>query len=261
MRLGELLAAAVDLVLPTECAGCAEPAALRGVCSRCAALWRVAPQPARPSPAPEGLPACVSAADYDGLARSLILAYKDGRRALAGALGDALAEAVAAGAGGLESAAGADRPAFAWPLVLVPVPATAAAIRARQGDHMLRLARRAARTLALGGWRARVIRPLRARRKRDAGHLDRQERALAAQDAFVLRTGAVAPLRAVAADAIVVVLDDVLTTGATAAAVCRRLHQAGAPASFVATVAATRLRRVNHRIRSWNEGDEIARTR
>jgi predicted amidophosphoribosyltransferase len=237
MRLSDLVAAAVDLVLPTECAGCGEPSALRGVCASCVAVWRIAPHEARPVPAPEGLPLCLSAADYGGLARSLILAYKDGRRGLAGMLGDALAETVAAGVG---------RPALGWPLVLVPVPATAAAIRARHGDHMLRLARRAADRLRRGGWRVRVMRPLRARRKLDAGHLDRQERAWAARDAFVLRGGQATPLRQTAVDAVVVVLDDVLTTGATLAAVSRRLHAAGAPVAFAATVAATRLRGSNH---------------
>jgi predicted amidophosphoribosyltransferase len=40
----------------------------------------------------------------------------------------------------------------------------------------------------------------------------------------------------------VVLLDDVLTTGATLAAVAERLLAGGVPVAFAATVAATRLR-------------------
>jgi predicted amidophosphoribosyltransferase len=45
------------------------------------------------------------------------------------------------------------------------------------------------------------------------------------------------------AGAAVVLLDDVLTTGSTLAAVAGRLREAGVPVTFAATVAATRLRR------------------
>ena len=151
-----LLAAGVDLLLPADCPACGAPTvALDGrlpFCAGCAPEWQVCPFPARPSPAPDGLPACLAAGSYEGIWRATILSYKDGRRSLSGVLGDALAEVVGHGVGAAPKA---------WPLVLVPVPSTAAAIRARQGDHMVRLARRAAAALRRFGWSAAVRRPVR----------------------------------------------------------------------------------------------------
>jgi predicted amidophosphoribosyltransferase len=231
--LRELFVAGLDLVLPQECPGCDTPAP-GGLCRSCAQQWRPQPFETRPSPVPEGLPICVAGCVYEGVARALILAYKErGRRGLQSRLGDAIALAVAAGAGG--------RPELA-PLVLVPVPGTAASVRARHGDHMLRIAEKAARRLRKDGWHVVIERPLRALPKADSAHLDRQARAEAAIGAFALRPRRIAGLRVRARDATVVIVDDVLTTGATIAAVARRLYEAGAPAAFAVTVAATRLR-------------------
>lgn len=233
-RLGSgTLAALVDLVLPVDCAGCGSPSGLVGICAACLTVLRQVPEPVRPTPPPAGLPACLTAGEYAGPLRELILAYKErGRRGLATPLGDALASVVTAG----------------WPvparqpLTLVPVPATAAAMRARHGDHMVRLARRAARTLRRTGCPARVAVPVRALPKLDSSHLDRFERERVARQAFVVRGGRVASLRATVRDGPVVLLDDVLTTGATLAAVTVRLREVGIDVSFAAVLAATRLR-------------------
>lgn len=228
-----IVATLLDLVLPGGCAGCGAGAVDRtGICRSCATVLAGPPEPRRPRPAPAGLPACVAGGDYDGALRELILAYKErGRRGLSRPLGDRLAEVVGAG----------------WPqpgpLALVPIPATAAAIRARQGDHLLRLARRAGRALAATGRPVVVTSPLRALPKADSAHLDRDQRAAAAQSAFALRWRSPARLSALAAVAdagAVVLLDDVLTTGATLAAATGLLHGAGVPVTFAATLAATR---------------------
>jgi predicted amidophosphoribosyltransferase len=130
------------------------------------------------------------------------------------------------------------------PLALVPVPATSAAIRARHGDHMVRLARRAARWLCAAGQPAVVTTPLRALPKQDSARLDRDQRAAAAGSAFTVRrqwrTGTrPAALRSVADSGAVVLVDDVLTTGATLAATATLLLDLGVPVAFAATLAAT----------------------
>jgi predicted amidophosphoribosyltransferase len=118
-------------------------------------------------------------------------------------------------------------------------------MRARHGDHMLRLAQRAARRLRERGRPIGVVTALRALPRTDSAHLDRRARAANARTAFVLRPSRVAAVRSAAEAGVqVVLLDDVLTTGATLAAVAHVLADAGVPVEFAATVAATRLRHV-----------------
>src|SRR5258705_10786862 len=151
----EWLTALGDLVLPTSCAGCGGPGRL---CPACARALRTEAVSARPDPAPPGMRACFAAGPYDGVLRAAILHCKErGRRGLAAELGAALARAVIAG--WPDPAVG--------PVVLVPVPGTARAIRQRQGDHMVRLARAAGRELRARGFAAAVAIPLRGRPKAD----------------------------------------------------------------------------------------------
>lgn len=242
---GRLLGVLADLVLPLRCAACGGPARGVAACARC--LGEVAfcvPGATRPDPPPAGLPPCVAAAAYDGAVRELLLSLKEhGERTLAAPLGRALARAVVAGP------TGDGVPAGCRHLVLVPVPTTAAAVRQRGGDHLGWLVRHAARALRRAGWRVTVVRPLRARPKVDSTHLDRAGRARAAREAFALRRGwrsARAPDRS----ARVVVVDDVITTGATLAAVSALLRAGGVEVSWAAALAATRLRQRPVSIRS-----------
>jgi predicted amidophosphoribosyltransferase len=229
-------AALVDLVLPAECAGCAVAggSGLRdGLCGDCAAALAAAqPQRVRPEPEPPGLPRSVALAAYAGTLRGAILAYKErGRHTLARPLGDRLADVTAAALGG--------RPG---PVLLVPVPATAAAARARYGDHMVRLARRAGRELTRRGWPAGVACPLRASPRPDSAALSSADRLLAA-DAFRLVPGRLPALRrAVGAGATLVLVDDIVTTGATLAATAARLRGAGLEPRVAAVLAATQRR-------------------
>jgi predicted amidophosphoribosyltransferase len=102
---------------------------------------------------------------------------------------------------------------------------------------MLRVARRAAARLRRDGLPVVVARPLRARaRVRDQSGLGAEERRANLQGAFVCRR------RAAPGERPVLVVDDVLTTGATAREAQRALEDAGHRVVGIATVAATRRR-------------------
>lgn len=236
---GDTLSGLADLVLPGSCAGCgaAGPGALCAACRRW--LRRRRPRPVRPTPAPGGLPDCVALAGYDGVLREVLLAYKErGRHTLGRPLGDLLAAVVAAGVPRTGRPAGT-------PVLLVPVPDSPAAARARYGDHMLRLARRAAVRLNAAGWPAGLATPLIARQRPDSAHLTRAARAAGAAQAFTSRPREVARMaEAAARGALVVAVDDILTTGATLAAVAGELAAAGAEVPLAAVLAATRRRTV-----------------
>ena len=164
--------------------------------------------------------------------REVLLGYKErGRHGLSVPLGALLADAVAASVGGARQG-----------VLLVPVPDTAKAARARHGDHMTRLARRAADRLRRAGWSATVAGPVRALPRADSAELDAAARATAAESAFRMRAGRVSALRRAAADRAVVVVDDIITTGVTLAAVSRELSLVDVQVERVAVLAATRLR-------------------
>jgi predicted amidophosphoribosyltransferase len=226
------LATVADLVLPGGCAGCEGAAGQplrRSVCPACVeAVAALRPHPTRPAPAPDGLPVCGALGDYHGVLRELILAYKDkGRHTLARPLGRLLAPVVA----GLTSG----------PVLLVPVPDTPAAARARFGDHLWRMARAAALSLRAAGQEVVLARPLRARPRPDSAGLDTRQRAAQAREAFQVRPLRLAGARRWVArtGGPVILLDDVITTGATLAAAADRLAAAGLPVAGAAVLAAT----------------------
>ncbi|MFC0529230.1 ComF family protein [Phytohabitans kaempferiae] len=225
----------VDLVLPAECAGCgAERVPLRyAVCAPCAeGLDGLRPGPAAPTPVPPGMPPCTALGAYDGVLRDVLLGYKErGRHGLAVPLGALLADVVAAALGGARGG-----------VLLLPVPATAKAARARHGDHMTRLARRAAERLRRAGWPAAVAVPVRALPRPDSAELDAAGRAAAAETAFRMRAGRVSALRRAAAGRRVVLVDDIVTTGVTLAAMGRALASADVVVEGAAVLAATQLR-------------------
>ncbi len=231
MPVPGVLAALVDLVLPASCPGCgAESVPL---CRDCSAPLDAPALRAVPRPCPHVLSdvAPWAVADYAGAVRAMIVASKeDGRHDLSRPLAAALARSVIA-SGAL---------AHGRALVLVPVPSSRAAVRARGEDPLRRVASAAARILRreaavvrVGSW----LRPV--RRTRDQAGLSAIERAANLDGAFRV------PRRALRAFArhptfAVVVVDDVVTTGATLAEAVRALRASSVPVAATAVIAATR---------------------
>ena len=155
-----------------------------------------------------------AAVEFSGVAARAIRAFKEeGRTGLARPLGEALAVAAA---GAMAAASDVDD------LVVVPVPSSRAAFR-RRGHHVAELlARRAGLPAAR---MLRVHAPT-----ADQRLLGRTERAANVSGSMRARG---------AAGAAVIVVDDVVTTGATLVEAARSLRAGGARVLGAATVAST----------------------
>jgi len=163
--------------------------------------------------------------------RAALLAYKEsGRRDVTAPLAAALAGAV----GRLVPPSRGRAPPE---LTLVPVPSRRAAARARGGDHVLRLARGCLPALGAVGMPARVLAGgLRVRAPvRDSAGLSAAARAANLAGAFEARR---APPSG-AGRSLLIVVDDLVTTGATTAEACRALRLAGRQVDGVAAIAGT----------------------
>ncbi|SNQ45834.1 putative amidophosphoribosyltransferase [Frankia canadensis] len=247
--VGRGLAVLADLVVPLSCAGCGSRGA--AACPACVAELRgptlLAAAGSLATPRRRGLPPCLAAAPYGGRVRSLLLAYKErGRTDAARPLGAALARAVLQGLPsddprGSHRVAPAGRgPAGHPSLALVPVPTTPAARRRRGFDHVALLCSAAAAVLRRAGIRVRVVPLLRpVRRLADQAGLGAAQRASNVAGAFALgRPGRAAALAGASPRARVVVVDDVLTTGATVGEAVRALRVGAVRADVIAVVAA-----------------------
>lgn len=229
-----MLDAARDLVLGSSCVGCGRAGRL--VCGACLSALDVAPRPAWPTPVPPGLTDPWAAAAYDGTVRAMVLGHKEHRLlALARPLGDLLAVAVAAAVADL-----APQPA---PLALVPVPSRPATVRARGHDPTASLVRAAAARLVAHGLPSRCVPLLRTRPGlADQSGLGAAARAVNLAGALRVHPPSLRRLARTGRAHHVVVCDDVLTTGATAAEAQRALRAVGLPPLAAVAVAATRRR-------------------
>jgi len=228
-----------DLILGARCVGCARAGRL--LCDACEAHLEVVPRPSWPTPVPAGLVAPWAATSYDGVVRAMVVGHKEHHLlALARPLGDLLAKAV--------HTAVTDLVGQPVPVLLVPVPSRPSSTRQRGYEPTEAITRAATVSLRAWGVETAWVRLLRTRRGlADQAGLDAASRA--ANLAGALRVHPPA-LRRLATSAEhghlppvhVVVCDDVLTTGATAAEAQRALRAVGLPPLAVAAVAATRRR-------------------
>lgn len=207
----------LDLVLPHSCGGCG--AAGIGWCAGCAATFAGAPVRVWPRADP-GVP-CWALAPYSGPARRAVLAVKEqGRRDLVVPLGLAWAE-------GLARLRDPGRP-----LVLVPAPSRTASARRRGGDPVVRIARIAA------GWLvdSQVVPVLQMWwGVRDSVGLTVRERRHNLSGRVTVATGRRGPA-AIAENSEVVLVDDVLTTGATACVAVGALARIGVRTAAVLAI-------------------------
>ena len=227
--------AALDLVFPPLCPVCDGILGAGRHDPLCGACWegfgRIAPPWCRCCGAPLGIEGLCGACRgrrprfayaraavlYGDLVREAIHAFKfGGRRGLANPLGDLLAGL------GLSALPGAA------PDALVPVPLHPRRARERGYDQALLLARRLERAWSLTVVADALLRAVPTQPQTD---LDAAARRRNVRDAFAVRRPELIAGRHV------VLVDDVLTTGATAGECARALYRAGAAAVGVLTVA------------------------
>lgn len=205
-RFARHFAPLVDIVYPPRCPSCgAAIVAQAGLCSGC---WSTLDVPSDGVAAEQAIPV-YAASYYNDTSRQLVLAYKHGGRI---ALSQLLARLMAARIP--EPAMGRAPP------LLVPVPLHRWRLWSRGFNQAALLARELAR---LGKGEAAVTALVRSRHTPHLGGLGREARDLALRGAIRLRSGQ--GKRIAGRD--VVLVDDVLTSGATSRACIAAIAAAG----------------------------------
>jgi predicted amidophosphoribosyltransferase len=214
---GATLGGVLDLILPLECGGCGTPSTRW--CDACARELTVAVgQPHVVSPRIDPLVPVFALGRYAGARRQAILACKEhGRGDLVGPLARALAIGV--------------HRLLEWgivetPLAIVPAPTRRSAARRRGGDPVARLAR-----TAVAGHPDITVAPVLRMRAlvRDSVGLGTAARERNVAGRVVVRGR---PPRTE-----VLIVDDIVTTGATARESVRMLHAAGVRVAAVLALA------------------------
>lgn len=235
-QAGRVGRVAAELAFGSVCAGCASEPGL--ICAKCRDRLHGSAVNVRQLGAEPGSPSVAAAASYADAVREIILAHKErGRLGLARPLGEALAVAVATlleGPAGDGDAHEGRRDGGAR-VALVPVPSSRHAVRTRGHDAVARMTRHAARLLRRGGLDCTIVPALRHRRAvADQSGLSVPERAENLAGALTVRGSAGRLL----SGCDVVVVDDIVTTGATLLEARRALCDAGHRPSGAAVVAA-----------------------
>lgn len=216
----DLATAAADLLLGAACPGCGRPA--RALCPACSAAVAPRPRVVRTSPV-----RVVASGEHDGSLRLAIVAWKEhGRTSLLRPLAHLLAASVVEVVGDASA-----------PVALVPVPTSRRNRLARGADVIDQLARESLGLLRGIGIDVSVRPALRVvRRTADQAGLGAPERARNLAGAFALRSDQGL------AGADLVVVDDIVTTGATLAEAVRAVAACGHDPRAAAVVAHRPLR-------------------
>jgi predicted amidophosphoribosyltransferase len=236
------LRATLELALPTACGGCGMPGATW--CAACArdagqVTYPGGPRQVSPVPCPPGCPPTWALTPYAGAARAALVAFKDGdRRDLQAVLAPMLSEAMVA-ALATDPRLRAVLACGRGPVFVVPVPSSPAAVR-RRGDAPLELLTHAAvAQTARPGYELVVSPALRLRRRvADQAGLNHRQRAGNLERAMQVRPRWHGSVPGVAC----LLVDDVLTTGATLVEAARALREGGAGHVAAVTVAVTQRR-------------------
>ncbi|MFF1878038.1 ComF family protein [Leifsonia sp. NPDC058230] len=213
---------AFAVLLPVSCSGCGR--ADRSLCPRCVTALSPRPVPVRDAGA--GPPVWASL-DYSGVARAVLIAYKDGGRTDAVApLARALRASVAA------ALTAVPPPSRAGGVVLVTIPSTRAAFR-RRGYHPT------AAVLRRAGLSPRAVR--RALRLTRQGS---DQAGLTGEQRMRNRAGSLVASPKLAARSCLIV-DDIVTSGATVREAARAIEDVGGIVVGAAAIAHTALRRAH----------------
>jgi ComF family protein len=218
-RVRELIVPAADLLLGARCAGCGGAALL--LCRGCGTAMR--PQPAVATlDGATGVPVVAAGTNADVLRRVLVAWKEHGATRLTSVLDHHLAAAIV------------PHVAPGRAVVLVPVPTSRRSRRRRGTDLVDELARSAARRLRRTGVDVVVEQALTpARQTDDQAGLGARARWHNLEGAFRARAAAATRGRDI------VVVDDIVTTGATLTEAVRALRSAGREPLGGAVVAST----------------------
>jgi len=206
----------LEAIYPTRCAGCDLPGSLLCPVCKTAIEAMMPPDTCRKCGAPHGALTCTECWEVEfafteatcvgSLARPLsriVTMYKDGGEVrLAHVAADLLAENLEAW--------------HAWPQAIVAIPASRKAVARRGFDHVELIAQRIS-----DAWEVPILKPLESSALKDQRLLGRSDRKTNTAEAIRVSSEVQLPER-------ILLLDDVITTGATVDAAASALIAAGA---------------------------------